>query len=83
MDLVLLTKTIVEKLVTNKEQVSVVEKEENGETYIIISASEDDMGRIIGKSGKMINAIRTIVQASGYINGKKSVKVNVDTPTRE
>ncbi len=83
MDLSLLTKTIVEKLVSNKEQVSVVEKEDNGEIIITISASEEDMGRIIGKSGKMINAIRTIVQASGYINGQKSVKVNVDTPISE
>lgn len=83
MDLELLTKTIVEKLVTNKDQVSVIEKEENGEVIITISASEEDMGRIIGKSGKMINAIRTIVQASGYINDKKSVRVVVDTPVSE
>lgn len=83
MDLVLLTKTIVEKLVVNKEQVSVNEKEENDEIIITISASDEDMGRIIGKSGKMINAIRTIIQASGYINGKKSIKVVVDTPISE
>ena len=46
---------------------------------INITVSEEDIGRVIGKDGKMINAIRTIVQASGYINEKPNVKVNIDT----
>ena len=29
------------------------------------------MGAVIGREGRMANAIRTIVQASGYINGNK------------
>jgi len=36
------------------------------------------MGRLIGKNGKIINAIRTLCQASSYLNGNKYVKINAD-----
>ena len=39
---------------------------------------EEDMGRLIGKNGKIINAIRTLCQASSYLNGNKYVKINAD-----
>ena len=66
MDLVLLTKTIVELLCEDKEAVSVKEYEttETDLIHIEVLVSEKDLGRIIGKNGKTIRSIRNIVQAS-------------------
>ena len=37
------------------------------------------MGKVIGRNGKIINSIRTIVQASYSIYDNKKVKINVDS----
>lgn len=81
MDLVLLTETIINKLVSDPEAVSVKEFETDEEDTILIEVmiSNDDLGKVIGKEGRIINAIRTIVQASSYINDNKKVKINVDS----
>ena len=46
---------------------------------IEIIVHESDMGAVIGKNGKMANAIRTMVQAHSYINDNKKVKINIDS----
>ena len=81
MDLVLLTETIVKKIVTDPESVSVkeFETEEENTVQIEVMISEEDLGKVIGKEGRIINAIRTLVQASSYINDNKKVKINVDS----
>ena len=81
MDLVLLTDTIVKKIVNDSESVSVKEFEspEDNLVQIEVIVSSDDLGRVIGKNGRTINSIRTIVQASGTLNGNKRVKINVDS----
>ena len=79
MNLVDLTKTIVEKIVTDPESVSVKEFETDEENTIQIEVliSGDDMGKVIGKNGKIINSIRTIVQASSSLEDNKRVRINV------
>ena len=81
MNLVLLTETIVKKIVSDSESVSVKEFESDEENTIQIEVvvSESDLGKIIGKNGRTINSIRTIVQASASINDNKKVKINVDS----
>ena len=81
MNLVLLTETMVKKMVSDPESVSVkeFETEEDNTILIEVMISTDDFGKVIGKDGRIINAIRTIVQASSYINGNKKVKINVDS----
>ena len=82
MDLVVLTETIIKKLVTDPESVSVKEFETDEENAIQIEVliSADDMGRVIGKNGKTINSIRTIVQASSSLSEEnKKVRINVDS----
>ena len=80
MDLVELTKEIVVALAKDKESVNVKEFATDEENTILIQAmvSEEDYGRIIGKAGKNINAIRTLVQASSYLKDNKKVKINID-----
>ena len=80
MNLVELTEFIVKNLVTDPESVS-VKHIQSEEYYILIEVivSNDDMKCVIGKSGKIANAIRTIIQASSYANNEKKVKINIDS----
>ena len=81
MNLVQLTEFIVKSLVTDKDSVSVKEFPSDDERTIIIQVlvSDTDMGKVIGKSGKIANAIRTLVQASSSLKDRKSVKINIDS----
>ena len=81
MNLVTLTETIIKKIVSDPESVSVKEFETAEENTIQIEVliSNDDMGKVIGKNGKIINSIRTIVQASSSLEDNKKVKINVDS----
>ena len=81
MDLVNLTETIIKKLVSDPDNVSVKEFETDEENTIQIEVliSSDDMGKVIGKNGKIINSIRTVVQASSSLEDNKKVRINVDS----
>lgn len=81
MDLVKFTEEIVLSLVEDKDIVAVKEFEVDNDKEILIEVmiSEQDMPRVIGKNGKVINSIRTIVQASSYLKDNKNVKINIDS----
>ncbi len=80
MDLIELTKEIVTALAKDKDSVSVKEFETDEENTILIQVmvSDEDMGRIIGRSGRNAQAIKTLVQASSYLKDNKKVKINID-----
>jgi predicted RNA-binding protein YlqC (UPF0109 family) len=80
MDLVKLTEELVKAVVKDPEAVSVkqFDTEEENSILIQVMVAADDMGRVIGKAGKVANSIRTLVQASAYINNKR-VKINIDS----
>ena len=80
MDLVELTEEIVKSLVVDKDGVSVKEfpSEDENTMLIQVMVSEDDMGRVIGKEGRLANAIRTLVQASSALNDNKYIKIDID-----
>ena len=79
MNLITLTETLV-KNVLNADDFK-VEETINTENEVVINIviSEDYMGKLIGKGGRVIKAIRTLVQASSYINDNKKVTVNVES----
>ena len=81
MDLISLTESIVLSLVEDKDLAKVKEFPSENEKEILIEViiSEKDMPRLIGKGGKVINSIRTVVQASSYLQDNKLVKINVDS----
>lgn len=78
MNLVELTEYLVKNLVKNTDDVIVKMSEENENTIDVI-VNEEDIGRVIGKVGKIANSIRNVVQASAYINELGHVHVNIDT----
>jgi hypothetical protein len=55
---------LVRALVEEPSAVEVEELEENGDLVYEISVAEGDLGRVIGKGGRVANAIRTIAKAA-------------------
>ena len=70
---------LVTRLAKEEDLVKVKDFETDEGTIIEILVSESDMGRIIGKRGKIANSIKTLIQAKAYNEGKKRVKVNIDS----
>ena len=80
-NLISLTELIVKGLVSDSDSVSVKEFESDEENTLLIEVmvSKDDVAKVIGHSGKTINAIRTIIQAASFGGDNKLVKINVDS----
>ena len=53
--------------------------DDDGNIILEIIVPSEDMGRVVGRSGKNIQAIRTLIQATAYNLGLKKVKINVDS----
>lgn len=80
MKLVELTETILKKIVTDPESVSVKQFETDDDTILIEAMIPDsEMSKVIGKNGNVINSIRTIVQASAHLEDNKKVSINIDS----
>ena len=62
-------------LVSNPDEVSVAEVPTGRMTLYEISVAEEDVGKIIGRQGKVIRALRTLVKASATRQG---TRVDVD-----
>jgi len=60
----------VTNLVNDKESVKVTEEETNGKIMIRIVVSNDEVGRVIGKNGKIILALRELVKSIGKRDNK-------------
>lgn len=62
---------IVKNLVDNPDEISITETEEDDFITLEVSVNENDMGKVIGKQGKIAKAIRTVVKSSANSKGKK------------
>lgn len=71
-----LVKYIAQALVDHPEQVSVNEVEGESSTIIELKVAPDDMGKVIGKQGRIAKAIRTVVKAAA-IKADKRVTVEI------
>ena len=70
-----LVEFIAKRLVDGPEKVSISEREEEGEVVIELRCAQEDMGKVIGKQGRIAKAIRTIVKSAAIKTGKR---VNVE-----
>lgn len=66
-----LIETIVSALVEHPDEVVVTLREEADKHVYILSVHKDDMGKVIGKQGRVAKAIRTVVNAAGSSQQKK------------
>lgn len=65
---------IISSIVNEKDQVNVDEKEENGIINFTVKVAESDMGKIIGKGGKVIRSIRNVLKIPAI---KQNKKINI------
>ncbi|MBR3268452.1 MAG: KH domain-containing protein [Oscillospiraceae bacterium] len=70
---------IVEGLITDKSAIQITEDEVNDEgvTVLHLNVAPDDMGRVIGKQGRIAKAIRTLMRAAAARENKK-IAVEID-----
>lgn len=68
---------VVKNLVTNPDKVVVSEEEKDSKIILHLTVDSADMGRIIGKEGRIIRSIREIINSYGMKNSEK-VLVNVE-----
>lgn len=65
---------IISQIVENPDKVGINEQEDQGMINFTITVDPSDMGRIIGKNGKVIRAIRNVVKISAI---KQNKKINI------
>jgi uncharacterized protein len=65
---------IVSQIVEDPKKVEINEQEEQGIINFSITVAPSDMGRIIGKNGKVIRAIRNVIKISAI---KQNKKINI------
>ena len=67
---------IIQNIDNDKEAVSVRVRQGGRQQVVEIKASAEDMGKLIGKNGRNIDAIRTVVRAAG-LRHRQRVQVDV------
>lgn len=70
--------TIILNLVENKEQVTITSKEEEKSITFQVKVEESDMGKVIGRQGKIAKAIRTVMKSLAAKEHKKVIVEFVD-----
>jgi uncharacterized protein len=70
-----LVEYLVRSIVESPDDVEVDEYEEEGELVLEVKVADDDLGRVIGREGRVAKAIRTIARAAG---AREDRRVSVD-----
>jgi len=79
MSLVEFAEYLVKGIVKNSEFVKVSEFEADEDIKILeILVPESEMGRVIGKNGKVSTSIKTLIQTYALVNKMPKVKINID-----
>lgn len=68
-----LVEVIAKALVDNPDEVVVTEKEEGKTLVLEVKVAESDMGKVIGKQGRIAKAIRSVVKAAAAKEDKKVI----------
>lgn len=70
-----LVEAIAKSLVANPDEVVVTEEVNGNNVVVSLRVAKDDMGKVIGKQGRIAKAIRTVVKAAAI---KQNKRVTVD-----
>ena len=69
-----LVRYIVKNLVDNEEEVKIESSREGEVINILVTVSPDDVGKVIGKNGRIAQSIRAIVKS---VSAKEKIRYNV------
>ena len=68
-----LVELLVKALVDNPDEVEVSEVQGERSVVLEVRVAPDDVGKVIGKQGRIVQALRTVVKAAAAREGKKAV----------
>jgi predicted RNA-binding protein YlqC (UPF0109 family) len=66
-----LTEYIAKSLVENPEEVNVTQTKQGNRVRLELKVAKDDMGRVIGKNGRVANAIRVLLRVAAEREGQQ------------
>ncbi len=61
---------LIRSLVDDPDAVSITRTETSGGELFEISVAPDDVGKVIGRSGRIVKALRTLMRAAGSVDGR-------------
>lgn len=73
-----LLETLAKALVDDPSQVNVTAIESDTAMILELRVAQEDIGKVIGKQGRIAKALRTVVKAVGVKEGKKAIVEIVD-----
>ena len=68
-----LVEVLAQSLVDHPEEVTVQETEKDNEILLELKVAQEDMGKVIGKQGRIAKAIRAVVKAAASKTDKKAI----------
>lgn len=68
-------KIMIENLVDNKDEIEITSEENGNRVNFRVKVNKDEMGKVIGRQGKIAHSIRTVMKAVG---NKEQKKVEVE-----
>lgn len=71
---------ILSSIVTSVDKIKVTEEEQDGIINLSITVAPEDMGKVIGKNGKVIRAIRNVIKIPGIRQNKKVTITLLENP---
>lgn len=71
---------ILSSIVDHPEEIAIKEEDQEGTTNFIVSVAKEDMGKVIGKNGKIIRAIRNVLKIPAIKNNQRIFVTLSETP---
>ena len=71
---------IITSIVTHPDSVNIEESEADGITTFVVTVAKEDMGKVIGKEGKVIRSIRNVMKIPAI---KQNVRINISLSEAE
>ena len=62
---------LIQHLVDDMSEVTIVEEDKGSQIEITVTLPQSQMGKVIGKQGKIAKSIRTVLKSASYKSGKK------------
>ncbi|MBR7160546.1 MAG: KH domain-containing protein [Clostridia bacterium] len=66
-----LVEYLIQHLVDDMSEVTIVEEDKGSQIEITVTLPQSQMGKVIGKQGKIAKSIRTVLKSASYKSGKK------------